>query len=140
MNFVLAIGCSILFDEWILLKLNQNKNLFEIAGIIGGNITFYATIQNYLAKILLSICHKCKLQVEARSRRSSYDAEETESDTVNLVPFDLENNFTVHSPHKRKQQITPLDSKLLEQTTDKPSDDIDFLQNKSFKNTKNDKN
>ena len=90
MNIVLAIGCAILFENWVIQGLMKNKNIFEITGVIGGNITFFATIQNYFAKMLLSICHRCKLNEEARSRRNSQDLNDPESISQESLLYDNE--------------------------------------------------
>lgn len=78
MNVILSIACAFLFDNFIIREQIYNKSLLEITGLLGGNITFFASIQNYFAKFLLSVCHKCKLHdEEAKSRRNSTDDTDT---------------------------------------------------------------
>lgn len=109
MNIILALGCAILFENWILRGLAQKKSIFEITAVIGGNITFSATLQNMLAKILLSICHRFKLQEDARSRRSSMDADDPEGALVTEISLS-DDQFSSglvdspHSPHRRRQE------------------------------------
>ena len=114
MNIILALGCAILFEEWVIQGIDQNKNILEITAVIGGNITFSATLQNYLAKFLLSICHKFKLQEEARSRRSSIDIENP--DDSSTVHSDTSPHCTdspnphspaneISSPHRRQHSV-----------------------------------
>jgi len=78
MNVILSIACAFLFENFIIREQIYNKSLLEITGLLGGNITFFASIQNYFAKFLLSVCHKCKLHdEEAKSRRNSTDDADT---------------------------------------------------------------
>jgi len=115
MNIILAIGCAVGVENWIIKKLIAGHGYFEITGVIGGNITFFATIQNYFAKMLLSICHKCKVNEEARSRRGSEDHESDLSDSTplrmvdqNPLHIDVENNHDlfIHSPHNSSPSTT----------------------------------
>ena len=101
MNLVLAIGCTIFIDNWILKRLIENKSILEITALLGGNITFFATIQNYFAKMLLSVCHRCKLNEEARSRRNSTDHDEEDNPTRLPTEYYRGYGFLVHSPKRR---------------------------------------
>ena len=93
----------------------EDKNFLEITALLGGNITFFGIIQNYFAKMLLSICHGCKISEEARSRRNSLDQDDEESctsahntladpglthQTENPISL-LEALHPVHSPRRR---------------------------------------
>ena len=102
MNFILAIGCAILFENWVIRKLMENKSIIEITALVGGNITFFGTLQNYIAKVLLSLCHRCKLQEEARSRRNS---QENQTESISDVSTDSMLNVNpisvIHSPLRR---------------------------------------
>jgi hypothetical protein len=80
MNLVLAIGCAVFFENWVIRKLMNDKSFLEITALVGGNITFFNIIQNYFAKMLLSICHGCKLSEEARSRRNSLDQDDEDDE------------------------------------------------------------
>ena len=100
MNIVLAIGCAVLFENWVIRKLMENKSIIEITALVGGNITFFGTVQNYIAKILLSICHRCKLHEEARSRRNSQDMEDVQSEILSDLSIDNP-SCAIHSPFRR---------------------------------------
>ena len=107
MNFVLSIGCAILFENWVIQRLIENKSFLEITAIVGGNITFFGTIQNYFAKILLSFCHRCKLYEEARSRRNSQDHDDDDPDNASNQTNDLVDEvnpmYIIHSPQRRSK-------------------------------------
>jgi len=117
MNLVLAIGCAVFFENWVIRKLMENKSFLEITALLGGNITFFGIIQNYFAKMLLSVCHGCKISEEARSRRNSLDQDDDDEEsctsahntladpglthqTENPISL-LEALHPVHSPRRR---------------------------------------
>lgn len=103
MNFVLALGCAVLFENWVIQKLIENKNLLEITALVGGNITFFGTIQNYFAKLLLSVCHRCKLYEEELSRRNSHDQDELLDSEISVTTSSFTDNplNIIHSPLRR---------------------------------------
>jgi len=119
MNLVLAIGCAVVFENWIIRKLMEDKSFLEITAMLGGNITFFGIIQNYFAKMLLSVCHGCKISEEARSRRNSLDQDDDEESctsahntqhslTAAILTHQTENPISllealhpVHSPRRR---------------------------------------
>jgi len=103
MNFVLSIGCAILFENWVIQRLIENKSILEITAIVGGNITFFGTIQNHFAKILLSFCHSCKLHEEARSRRNSQDNDDPGVAVDNDLLDGTNPMYIIHSPQRRSK-------------------------------------
>ena len=92
MNVLLAIICAVLFENWILGKFVTNRSILELTALAGGNITFFGTVKDYVAKTLLSICHSCKLCEEAKSRRNSREFNTLNDDESISETSDLYNS------------------------------------------------
>jgi hypothetical protein len=57
MNFILALLFAA-FSEYIIVEGIQDRSIFELLGVIGGNISLYLKVQNTMGKFLLEFC-KC---------------------------------------------------------------------------------
>ena len=74
MNFTLACLFGLIADYGIIKGI-LDKTLVEILAIIGGNMALFAKIETTIGKIMLNVCHICKVRSE-RKRRMSDAAEE----------------------------------------------------------------
>lgn len=93
MNIILALFLGFVIFDWGFKDILKNRAILEISALIGGNITCLFTLQNYLGKILLSACHKCKLLEESRSRRGSDELDsDLSQDPSNCAEYDTEHN------------------------------------------------
>ena len=110
MNLVLAIGCAIFFEDQVIRKLMENKSVLEITALLGGNITFFGMIQNYFAKMLLSVCHGCKISEEARSRRNSLDQDDNDSSHDSSYDTDQHILLTNALTHNQENPISLLEA------------------------------
>ena len=61
------------------------KTLVEILAIIGGNMALFAKIETTIGKIMLNVCHQCKVRSE-RKRRMSDAAEEHGIEIQEVIP------------------------------------------------------
>ena len=84
MNFTLACLFGLIADYGIIKGI-LDKTLVEILAIIGGNMALFAKIETTIGKIMLNVCHQCKVRSE-RKRRMSDAAEEHGIEIQEVIP------------------------------------------------------
>ena len=84
MNFTLACLFGLMADYGIIKGI-LDKTLVEILAIIGGNMALFAKIETTIGKIMLNVCHICKVRSE-RKRRMSAAAEEHGIEIQEIIP------------------------------------------------------
>ena len=84
MNFTLACLFGLIADYGIIKGI-LDKTLVEILAIIGGNMALFAKIETTIGKIMLNVCHICKVRSE-RKRRMSDAAEEHGIEIQEVIP------------------------------------------------------
>ena len=84
MNFTLACLFGLIADYGIIIGI-LDKTLVEILAIIGGNMALFAKIETTIGKIMLNVCHICKVRSE-RKRRMSDAAEEHGIEIQEVIP------------------------------------------------------
>ena len=84
MNFTLACLFGLIADYGIIKGI-LDKTLVEILAIIGGNMALFAKIETTIGKIMLNVCHICKVRSE-RKRRMSDAAEEHGIEIQEIIP------------------------------------------------------
>ena len=84
MNFTLACLFGLMADYGIIKGI-LDKTLVEILAIIGGNMALFAKIETTIGKIMLNVCHICKVRSE-RKRRMSDAAEEHGIEIQEIIP------------------------------------------------------
>ena len=84
MNFTLACLFGLIADYGIIKGI-LDKTLVEILAIIGGNMALFAKIETTIGKIMLNVCHICKVRSE-RKRRMSDAGEEHGIEIQEVIP------------------------------------------------------
>ena len=84
MNFTLACLFGLIADYGIIKGI-LDKTLVEILAIIGGNMALFAKIETTIGKIMLNVCHICKVRSE-RKRRMSDAGEEHGIEIQEIIP------------------------------------------------------
>ena len=52
------------------MKGIMDKTLIEVLAIIGGNIALFSKVESIIGKVMLTICHLCKVRSERKRRLS----------------------------------------------------------------------
>ena len=69
MNFTLACLFGLIADYGIMKGI-MNKTLVEVLAIIGGNMALFSKIESIIGKIMLTVCHTCKIRSERKRKLS----------------------------------------------------------------------
>lgn len=81
MNFSLACLFGLIADYGIIKGI-LDKTLVEVLAIIGGNMALFSKIESIIGKVMLNICHKCKLRSERKRKLS--DVGENQIDILQI--------------------------------------------------------
>tara|TARA_B100000401_G_scaffold250985_2_gene170458 strand:- start:421 stop:900 length:480 start_codon:yes stop_codon:yes gene_type:complete len=69
MNFTLACLFGLIADYGIIKGI-MDKTLIEVLAIIGGNMALFSKIETSIGKVMLYLCHACKVRSERKRKLS----------------------------------------------------------------------